>query len=472
MDRFVFQIKQSALHPISSLLKDKGYLIAGAAGVLILSTFFSVLVSWSLTFHSLNNTFISQQGANIDQHKNITEALALAIKKIKETQNQVLGKLKIVEQRMENLVSKTYVDVQFNDAKELSASMNATVYETKRTSDGLFDNIKKMNEKINETNTNLSHALVKIKEGNDSQTTKIDKLESSIESLKATNLETIAFAMEKNTNDMKNIKSNLSNTNSNIDDIRTSFSKNTNSIGDLQSSLKDVMENTERLTNISEKLAIASTLIANTTGSPIPDETVSSIQNGLVTEVTAQLKVAMKHLEDGIDGKVQQITEAASKETAIVKDDLKKFKSKYQNDRFKNLGYIEIGENGQYLVSSSSRSWVSAQRDCNTKMGYLVEFTTQEEQDQVVNYLQSNDHDLEVFWLGGRDESTEGHFTWQHSHNKIEEGYTCWREGEPNDYGHGEDCVEFTDGKWNDVSCDEDRHYICKFDDQNLVFEF
>ena len=62
-------------------------------------------------------------------------------------------------------------------------------------------------------------------------------------------------------------------------------------------------------------------------------------------------------LEDGIDGKVKQITEAATKETAIIKDDLKKFKTKYQNDRFKNLGYIEIGDDGLYMVSSSSENW-------------------------------------------------------------------------------------------------------------------
>ena len=51
---------------------------------------------------------------------------------------------------------------------------------------------------------------------------------------------------------------------------------------------------------------------------------------------------------------------------------------------------------------------MTAQRECLGKLGYLVEFTTQAEQDQVVNYLQSNDRHLDVFWLGGRDESSEG----------------------------------------------------------------
>ena len=117
------------------------------------------------------------------------------------------------------------------------------------------------------------------------------------------------------------------------------------------------MEDTGRLTNISETLAIATTIIANTSEVTIPAETVATIQRGLVDQVAAQLKAKIKSLEVGIDVKTMQITEAATKETLIIKEDLKKFKSKYQNDQFKNLGYIEIGDDGLYMVSSSSENW-------------------------------------------------------------------------------------------------------------------
>ena len=138
---------------------------------------------------------------------------------------------------------------------------------------------------------------------------------------------------------------------------RASMKTQTSRVDVFQESIKGVMEDTGRLTNISETLAVATTIIANTSEVTIPAETVATIQRGLVDQVAAQLKAKIKSLEVGIDVKTMQITEAATKETLIIKEDLKKFKSKYQNDQFKNLGYIEIGDDGLYMVSSSSENW-------------------------------------------------------------------------------------------------------------------
>ena len=46
--------------------------------------------------------------------------------------------------------------------------------------------------------------------------------------------------------------------------------------------------------------------------------------------------------------------------------------------------------------------------------------------------------------------------------------FTNWYEDEPNNAGEeGEDCVETTNfNKWNDLSCDETRMFICIFDEQ------
>ena len=138
---------------------------------------------------------------------------------------------------------------------------------------------------------------------------------------------------------------------------RASMKTQTSRVDVFQESIKGVMEDTGRLTNISETLAVAITIIANTSEVTIPAETVATIQRGLVDQVAAQLKAKIKSLEVGIDVKTMQITEAATKETLIIKEDLKNFKSKYQNDQFKNLGYIEIGDDGLYMVSSSSENW-------------------------------------------------------------------------------------------------------------------
>ena len=46
--------------------------------------------------------------------------------------------------------------------------------------------------------------------------------------------------------------------------------------------------------------------------------------------------------------------------------------------------------------------------------------------------------------------------------------FSNWYEDEPNNAGEeGEDCVETTNfNKWNDLSCDETRMFICIFDEQ------
>ena len=117
------------------------------------------------------------------------------------------------------------------------------------------------------------------------------------------------------------------------------------------------MEGSARLKNISENLAIAASLVGNTSGVAIPGDTLASIQSSLVDQVSSELKAERKALKSGIDVKILQITQAASKQVAVVKDDLEKFKTRYQQDQFKNLGYIGIDDDGLYMVSSSSENW-------------------------------------------------------------------------------------------------------------------
>lgn len=42
--------------------------------------------------------------------------------------------------------------------------------------------------------------------------------------------------------------------------------------------------------------------------------------------------------------------------------------------------------------------------------------------------------------------------------------YTNWRSGEPNNYGSGEGCghMVHTNGKWNDIPCSSNYHYVCQ----------
>ncbi len=60
-------------------------------------------------------------------------------------------------------------------------------------------------------------------------------------------------------------------------------------------------------------------------------------------------------------------------------------------------------------------------------------------------------------WLGLSDARSEGSFEWT-TGEPLE--YTNWNNGEPNDWGNGEDYTQFYDnGKWNDI--DENAQLIC-----------
>ncbi|XP_069316773.1 pulmonary surfactant-associated protein D [Eulemur rufifrons] len=64
-------------------------------------------------------------------------------------------------------------------------------------------------------------------------------------------------------------------------------------------------------------------------------------------------------------------------------------------------------------------------------------------------------------FLSMTDTKTEGKFTYPTGEPLV---YSNWAPGEPNNDGGAENCVEiFTNGKWNDKACAEQRLVICEF---------
>ena len=58
-------------------------------------------------------------------------------------------------------------------------------------------------------------------------------------------------------------------------------------------------------------------------------------------------------------------------------------------------------------------------------------------------------------WLGANDLKNHGTFIWQSDNKSLNSSFTNWNEGEPNNRGDEERCVEmsYISGKWNDVPC-------------------
>lgn len=66
---------------------------------------------------------------------------------------------------------------------------------------------------------------------------------------------------------------------------------------------------------------------------------------------------------------------------------------------------------------------------------------------------------------GGKDDVTEGQWVWTSSGTTFD--FLDWNQGEPNDSGGIEDCLQLTKvigrkTNWNDNSCEKSFNFICE----------
>ncbi len=111
----------------------------------------------------------------------------------------------------------------------------------------------------------------------------------------------------------------------------------------------------------------------------------------------------------------------------------------------------------RYELITISQTWSEAKADCESRGGYLVTITSQEENDFVSSLIESNS-----IWIGFTDELNEGDWQWVTGESVT---YTSWASDEPNDSGEGEDHAEmYSSGEWNDLHSSETHYYICEWD--------
>ncbi|XP_071142757.1 perlucin-like protein [Mytilus edulis] len=124
------------------------------------------------------------------------------------------------------------------------------------------------------------------------------------------------------------------------------------------------------------------------------------------------------------------------------------------------LGWLHF-EEACYLFSSEHLNWFTAQSSCRAHNARLAEVETKVLADYLISVaklLNKNVH----YWLGGRDDSTDGIWTWSSSDRVFT--YTAWGPGEPNGHAN-ENCLDMYYGhqwKWNDDVCTSLRPYVCE----------
>ncbi|KAM3623971.1 uncharacterized protein V6R79_017515 [Siganus canaliculatus] len=113
-------------------------------------------------------------------------------------------------------------------------------------------------------------------------------------------------------------------------------------------------------------------------------------------------------------------------------------------------------ENSCYFISTTSKSWSDGRNMCKDHGADLVIISNIMEQ-KFISSL-----NVQV-WIGLTVEKTENSLKWVDGEAATT---TYWREGEPNNLGLNENCVEMTSivpiNNWNDLACHYSLKFICE----------
>uniref|UniRef100_A0A1W7R8T4 Putative c-type lectin n=1 Tax=Aedes albopictus TaxID=7160 RepID=A0A1W7R8T4_AEDAL len=126
--------------------------------------------------------------------------------------------------------------------------------------------------------------------------------------------------------------------------------------------------------------------------------------------------------------------------------------------------------NKTYYIPSIRANWFKANEFCNSLKMRLLIIKSQEENDAVARYVRTTDKFSEVscsFWIGASDLAEEGSFIWVATGQELT--YANWHQGEPNDHGDNEDCIQLAyiqsteyNWSWNDNVCARPLYFICE----------
>ncbi|XP_078579734.1 lymphocyte antigen 75-like isoform X1 [Branchiostoma floridae x Branchiostoma japonicum] len=124
----------------------------------------------------------------------------------------------------------------------------------------------------------------------------------------------------------------------------------------------------------------------------------------------------------------------------------------------------QTGTNYCYQINKPDqfnvKTWEEALANCQAKGADLVSVHSSDES----NFLLTQMNDVFAqYWIGLNDKSVENGFTWT---DGTPVGFTLWNDGEPNNAGSGEHCVEMVVSSgaafWNDMDCGASRNWVCK----------
>ncbi|XP_052817960.1 macrophage mannose receptor 1-like [Mya arenaria] len=121
-------------------------------------------------------------------------------------------------------------------------------------------------------------------------------------------------------------------------------------------------------------------------------------------------------------------------------------------------------DNTCYELVNTTKSWTSAEDDCQRRGGHLVHIQDDVQQNRLYGVVKQYLH--RHVWIGLNDREAEEHFIWS-SGDPV--NYTNWHPGRDSpvpEFLLHEDCVRMDmsyTGQWDDVRCGDALGYICEF---------
>ena len=438
---------------LKQFLKSKESIII--LGLAFTGTFLaSVLVSWGLGVHSVNTTFQHQ----LDAVKSAQEMLSLHVQQFSKD---------ILRKQAEIILSEVDQKSRIHDLETGSMnymtqirSLEVETENIKRKQDELKNSVENelatslqaLNNTLKEWITLTEEKFDKNNEINaelQEQNNRLDLNKRLIDEQSARLLNTTSSLTEVS-NEFRNVDDSLSDK---LINLEVQFAQNNKVLSTVQDNYESLVIRSELVNQQVVKFVDQQTDVnGNTTAS------VEKLKESLIMLVSTRADKMVDDLRLAFNAQQKKAKSDQQNMTTTAVESLRK---EVKSLVYATVGYESIPGAGQFHIPKDARTWIDAKSYCESKLGFLVEFVNRDLEEKVKNYVRTH-YEISTFWLGARDHHTEGVFKWESRNQRLNDLYTNWGRGEPNNHANKEDCAEFSSGIWNDLDCSESRRFICQ----------
>ena len=137
-----------------------------------------------------------------------------------------------------------------------------------------------------------------------------------------------------------------------------------------------------------------------------------------------------------------------------------------------------------YKLSTKKRTWTAAQRKCShlsktalVPKGAVVDLASIHNADDHIHVVQTlinasaglDNGTKSNLWIGLNDRANESEYAWSDG-SAVD--YLPWSIGEPNDYGHQQDCGQIKGAYgylFNDAACSKQFYSVCSYSRRKFI---